>query len=418
MKKLIVLIVVLCPFAGISQDFAKATSIADSLYKAKQYKESGMYYDLAFGIQDGSSADYYNAACNWALAKDESKAITCLKKAIEKGYIDIEWIQQDSDLEALRKHKDWPRLLEQVQSNIEELKKNGLSKEQRESVLLSAAEAIKKHHYSEQGGKTVADNLLAEYKRGRFDTATTTKSFFHSITTYLRAVTNDWHFYLGLDNSFWKRTVTSTAATVPLTDKEKNYGFEEVKILPGNVGYLKWNSCIASDEALAKAAAIMTFLADAKAIIVDVSDNGGGNGKMGRFLSAYFLGYDKPLTSGECRNKADSKVETTVSYVPGKLLLKVPLYVLISGNTGSAAEYFAHYLKEEKRATIVGQKSIGGAHPAIGLSLPYKTMLQVPVCVLWSYSTHKDFEGVGVIPDIEIKTGDKISEVLKIINKK
>jgi C-terminal processing protease CtpA/Prc len=75
-------------------------------------------------------------------------------------------------------------------------------------------------------------------------------------------------------------------------------------------------------------------------------------------------------------------------------------------------------MKEEKRATIVGEKSIGGAHPAIGVSLPYKTILQVPVCVLWSYSTHKDFEGIGVIPDIEIKEKDKVSEVVKMINSK
>ncbi len=39
------------------------------------------------------------------------------------------------------------------------------------------------------------------------------------------------------------------------------------------------------------------------------------------------------------------------------------------------------------------------------------------MCVLWSFSTHKDFESVGVIPDIEIKGDNKVGEVLKTINK-
>jgi hypothetical protein len=411
----ILLFFLLAPVVVHAQEFNRYLSMADSMYKLKEFRGSGVLYNRAFKIKEGNSQDYYNAACSWSMAGDRQKAFFYLTKATQKNYLDAEWIQKDSDLQSLHQFKQWTAIIGEITQNIQKLKNRSLTKTERKEVLQNAANDIRKYHYSAQAGNEIADKLVQEFEKGSFDTATTNKSFFWEVTRYLRKISNDWHFYIGLDNSFWNNPMYAGGNASDASDKDINYGFAEVKIYPGNIGYLKWNNCITGETAFAKAAAIMTFLSDCKAIIVDITENGGGDGGMGRFLGAYFLGYDKPLTQGECRDAKKNEIERTAAHVPGKLLLDIPLFILISANTGSAAEYFAHYMKEEKRAVVMGQKSAGGAHPAIQVSLPYKTFLQVPVCVLWSYSTHKDFEGIGVMPDYPLSEPIKINESLNII---
>ena len=53
----------------------------------------------------------------------------------------------------------------------------------------------------------------------------------------------------------------------------------------------------------------------------------------------------------------------THPYVPGKRYVGKEIYVLTSKRTFSGAEEFTYNLKNLKRATIVGETTVGGAHP-------------------------------------------------------
>jgi tetratricopeptide (TPR) repeat protein len=57
---------------------------------------------------------HYNLACSLALVKKKADALRSLRQAIELGYRDFDWMQQDPDLEVLKEHPQFLALLEQL----------------------------------------------------------------------------------------------------------------------------------------------------------------------------------------------------------------------------------------------------------------------------------------------------------------
>jgi C-terminal processing protease CtpA/Prc len=71
-----------------------------------------------------------------------------------------------------------------------------------------------------------------------------------------------------------------------------------------------------------------------------------------------------------------------------------------SGHTFSGCEDFAYALKNNQRATVVGETTGGGAHAGSPHRLDAHFMNFVPSGRPISPVTHGDWEGVGVLPDI------------------
>ena len=57
---------------------------------------------------------HYNLACSLALVKRKAEALRALRQAVELGYRDFDWMQQDPDLEGLKNHPLFRALLEQL----------------------------------------------------------------------------------------------------------------------------------------------------------------------------------------------------------------------------------------------------------------------------------------------------------------
>ncbi len=62
-------------------------------------------------LQPENATAHYNLACSLALSKRKNDALSELRRAIQLGYRDYDWMQQDPDLEALKQHPDFRRLL-------------------------------------------------------------------------------------------------------------------------------------------------------------------------------------------------------------------------------------------------------------------------------------------------------------------
>ena len=80
----------------------------------------------------------------------------------------------------------------------------------------------------------------------------------------------------------------------------------------------------------------------------------------------------------------------------------MPIVVLIDRGSASGSEALAFALREEHRATIIGTRSAGAAHPTRdAVALPGGYTLYIPQYRMEGRLSHTDWEGVGIRPDIE-----------------
>lgn len=90
---------------------------ANSFYDSKDYVKALEQYEAALVGYNDDRILLYNTACTASLLGNVEKANDYLRRSIENGYIDLDWLIKDKDFDNLRKTKFWDE-------NINLLKKN------------------------------------------------------------------------------------------------------------------------------------------------------------------------------------------------------------------------------------------------------------------------------------------------------
>lgn len=67
-------------------------------------------------LQPDNATAHYNLACSLALSKRLADAMKSLRRAIELGYDDHEWMANDPDLEPLRANQEFQDMLKLLRS--------------------------------------------------------------------------------------------------------------------------------------------------------------------------------------------------------------------------------------------------------------------------------------------------------------
>jgi Flp pilus assembly protein TadD len=98
-----------------NRDYAAVVELLAGLYTKQGRIADGLRMDRRLvKLQPGNATAHYNLACSLALVKRNGDAIRALRQAIELGYTDIDWMQQDPDLDALKKRPEFLALVEQL----------------------------------------------------------------------------------------------------------------------------------------------------------------------------------------------------------------------------------------------------------------------------------------------------------------
>jgi retinol-binding protein 3 len=289
----------------------------------------------------------------------------------------------------------------------------------RRRVVDSAIADIDAFYVTPVVAKKMTDALRAHEKHGDYDTVTYGMPFADMLTDDLRDVSHDKHL----------RVVFSPFPLPPPPDTSKgnpiqaefrqqmlrtNCAFERAEILPGNIGYIKFNAFAPPDVCAPTASAAMSFVANTDAIIFDLRENHGGDPDMVQFLCSYL--FDQPTHLNDLWTRKDSSTHQywTLPSVPGKRLADAPVYVLTSKETFSGGEEFTYDLKELKRATIVGETTGGGAHPVAGHRIDDRFMIGVPFATAVNPTSHTSWEGTGVEPDIKVPADSALAVAEKL----
>ena len=127
--------------------------------------------------------------------------------------------------------------------------------------------------------------------------------------------------------------------------KHDNCAFKKAEILPGNIGYVKFDGFMSAGVCAPAVVAAMSFVANTEAVIFDLRDNGGGDPAMVTFIASYLFAQPTHLNDLYNRKEDSTHQFWTLSYVPGERLTKQPAFVLTSKRTFSGAEEFSYDLK-------------------------------------------------------------------------
>ena len=201
--------------------------------------------------------------------------------------------------------------------------------------------------------------------------------------------------------------------------RASNLGVEKVDHLSPNIGYLQISSFGPVFLVSEKFAAAMNELADTDGLIIDLRNNGGGGGDSVALLISYFFDERTRLNDTWERSTDTTTQYWTQDKVDGKRYGgKKPVLVLAGANTKSAAEAFAYTMQTLKRATVIGERTWGGAHPARPYRLSEHFYAVIPSRRTISPITHTNWEGVGVIPDIAAKPEDALAVAKDLLQRR
>lgn len=296
----------------------------------------------------------------------------------------------------------------------------GIDAAQRHHVVDALASHIEAGYLYPQLGQRIGQALRQHETHGDDDAFTQGPQLADALSAQMQKTTPDKHLF-----------VTYSAEALPAGElddnpspaehaaelaqmKAHNYGIDDVRRLPFNIGYLRLEVFLPAKDAGRALTSAMNLLADTDALIIDLRDNHGGDQNTVALIASYL--FDKRTHLNDFYYAKGRRLEQmwTSEYVPGpRYGGSKDVYILTGKDTASAAEDFSYDLQHLKRALIVGETTAGAAHCGDMVRLTAHFSAMVPDCRGINPITGTDWEGTGVVPDLKTPANDafKIAEV-------
>ncbi len=100
--------------ARIPNDVDVLEALGDLYTRVGRY-EDGLAIDQKLTkLEPDDMTIWYNLGCSLALLNRRESALAALKRAVELGYSDLDWMKQDSDLNSLREDQTFKALMSRI----------------------------------------------------------------------------------------------------------------------------------------------------------------------------------------------------------------------------------------------------------------------------------------------------------------
>ena len=171
------------------------------------------------------------------------------------------------------------------------------------------------------------------------------------------------------------------------------------EMLDGQIGYIKIANFDTRCAEETNAAMDELIAQDAKALIFDVRNNGGG------YKNELVKVLDKILPEGILFQSEDYQGSKQIDRSDADCI-DLPMAVLVNQDSYSAAEFFAAAIQEYDWGTVVGTKTVGKGNFQTAFTLSDGSMLNLSIGKYYT-PQGRSLTDTGVIPDIEITLSDE-----------
>lgn len=284
-----------------------------------------------------------------------------------------------------------------------------LSPQATKTLIDSLTSQIIKYYVSKDAAIKMNSYIKKRYKEGHYNNIKDPHALAGALTSDILFINRDEHFHLEYNPQMANELlgniedVPKMVAEKLKKDKEKNFGFKKVEILNGNIGYLEISAFARlNNYSKATANAALKLLSNSRAIIIDLRYGVGGSPDMVNHIISHFFKTPTHVADIYIRSENTTLPYWTVPDSSYGTLTDIPVYILTSYKTFSAAEALSYELQSLKRATIVGETTRGGAHTVTYRPVSSGFVCDIPFGRAISPITKRNWEKTGVVPDIKV----------------
>jgi hypothetical protein len=295
-----------------------------------------------------------------------------------------------------------------------------LTAEFKQSTIDRIDELLREAYVFPDVAESTGEHLKKQLQAGFFDKNQDVKSFAEALTQEAQAVAKDKHLRIRPVPPIESRAADTPERMIERRlqnmawQRENTAGFAAVKKLEGNIGYLDLRGFAPPEFGAPIADHYIALLAGSDAVIIDLRKNGGGSPAMVQYLCSFFFDEHIHLNSLYWREGDRTEEFWTLDKVGGKKMPDVPLFVLTGNYTFSGGEEFAYNMQTQKRATLVGETTGGGANPGGGMPVNDKLMMFVPTGKAINPITKTNWEGVGVVPEVQVAGAEALDKAMEL----
>lgn len=283
-----------------------------------------------------------------------------------------------------------------------------LTQAQRRAVVATLAKSLNDRYVFPEVASKVGAALEAKAAQGAYEEAASPEAFAERLSKDLREMGKDGHFRVRFDPGFKpggeedRPPTPEEVAQMRLFSARRAFGIAKVEQLPGNVGYLDVRGFGPTEFVGPAFSAALSLLSGTEALILDLRQNGGGDPESVAYLVSHFFaeGDTRHLNSIYNRPRNTTRQYWTSPTVGVRYTQ--PVYVLTSSWTFSGGEECAYDFQTQKRATLVGETTGGGANPGGAVDLGHGFNAFIPTGRAINPVTNTNWEHVGVKPDVAV----------------
>ncbi|WP_211240794.1 S41 family peptidase [Hamadaea tsunoensis] len=287
-----------------------------------------------------------------------------------------------------------------------------MTKLQSAAVIEETARLLTGQYVFPEVAEQLADLLQRRLAAGAYD-VDGPEELAGLVTADLQSVNEDRHLRL----KYHADPVSPEQGAATLASMRRDFdtslgGAPRVELLDGGVAVVELAPMLFPLEWAAEpVSAALTLASSARALIVDLRANRGGDPDTVAFVCSYLLDERTHLNTMYWRAGERSEQSWSLPHVPGaRFGGSKPLYLLSSESTFSAAEELAYDLQQLGRAVVVGEPTRGGAHPCRGWTVHPHLEVTVPTGRAVNPVSGANWEGIGVQPDVPCAAAEALDQ--------
>ncbi len=289
-----------------------------------------------------------------------------------------------------------------------------MSAAERKASLYQLADKVEQNYVFPDVAKALKHELRQRADNDSYREQTSARALASQLSKDLPLLSKDKHFRVNYAPEFVadeKPFQAPSAAEVAENLEQaqiRAYGIERVERLNGNIGYLDLRGFGPAYAVASGYTAALTLLSGTDALILDLRRNRGGKPEGVALLLSYFFnqGDERHLNSIYSRPENQTRDFYTSDNIGPRY--NKPVYVLTSSSTFSGAEECAYDFQTQKRATLIGEVTGGGANPVAPYAIANGLVAAIPFGRAINPITKTNWEGVGVQPDLPSSAADAL----------